>query len=341
MKPSLKDVANSCNVSTTTVSLVLNDRPNRISEDTKSLIKKVAIEMNYRPNLLSRSLVTKQLGIIGFIIPTIKSYIYSEYVHEIIDILEDNKFTVLIGMSKSQPMIQKDALLRFLDYRVDGLIISRAYSFNEYTDHESLEILSKTKTPYILTGPFEMETHYPSISINYQYSGYMAVKHLIELGHKQIAFIFDDEDTFLNELRFLGYKRALEEKGIMFDSEIIIKHSDVYNKLFLDSLLSKGITSIATANDKTIIAIYQRARELNIMIPDDLSIISFTNSYAHDFMNPSVTRIVPPIKLIAKDVSNTLINLVNGNKTTQSTYYYKPELILRNSTKCPPLVSMK
>lgn len=340
MKSSLKDIAKACNVSTTTVSLVLNDKPNRISEETKAIIKKVALEMNYRPNLLSRSLVTKQLGIIGFIVPTIRGYLHSEYTHEVINSLEGKNFNVLLSMSNSDPLNEKEALLRFLDYGVDGLIISRAYSYDKYIDIESLDILSSTKTPFILAGPLEMETDLPSISVDNRYSGYIAVRHLLDLGHKKIAFMMDDEDIFINNLRLEGYRMALEEMGIIFDEEILVESSYAVNKFTLDYLMSKGVSAIITANDKTIISIYQRAKEINIGLPDDLSIISFTNSYTHDFLEPGITSIVPPIKLIANDISNTIINLINGNNTNQSIYYYKPELILRNSTTRPSIVSI-
>lgn len=79
MKPGIKDVAKACNVSTTTVSLVLNNKTNRISEETKELVKKVAAEMNYRPNLLSRSLITKKLGIVGLILPNLCGSFYDEF----------------------------------------------------------------------------------------------------------------------------------------------------------------------------------------------------------------------------------------------------------------------
>ena len=136
MKPSIKDVAKACNVSTTTVSLVLNNKPNRISEDTKSLIQKVASEMNYRPNLLSRSLVTKKLRIVGLIVPNLSINFYSEFLQELIINLETNNYNVLIGVSNFDPETEKASVLKFLDYGVDAIILSGSYTNNNQNNNE-------------------------------------------------------------------------------------------------------------------------------------------------------------------------------------------------------------
>jgi len=333
LKPSIKDVAKACNVSITTVSLVLNDRPNRISEDTKDLIRKTADSMNYRPNLISRSLVTKQSGIIGLIVPNIKDSFYSDLTQDIINIMAFNMYTVLVGSTGMDPELEKSYIQRFIDYRVEAIIISKEFKSDDFEITEIIEILEKSKIPYIFTDNLNYNTSYPHITVNQTLGGYLATKHLLDLGHKKIAFLSGCSKIILNKLRINGYKEALNEFKIEWDEELIIEGNStlISESNILNTLLEKGVTAVASSNDTLTYGVYKMAREMNLKIPKDISIVCFGNSKTHELVDPPLTCIAPPTKQIAKDIINILMNLIN-NSPEYVKFSYKPELIIRKST---------
>lgn len=337
MKPSIKDVAKACNVSTTTVSLVLNNKPNRISEDTKSLIQKVASEMNYRPNLLSRSLVTKKLGIVGLIVPNLSINFYSEFLQELIINLETNNYNVLIGVSNFDPETEKASVLKFLDYGVDAIILSGSYTNNNQNNNESIELLAKSRTPFLIVGGYAIGSPYTTLSLNHIVSGYLATKYLLDLGHRKIGIVCEPLDIILNKLWIEGYENALAEFGLNInrDLEINTEDEDITDYI-LDYLISKDVTAILISGDSITYNVFERAKEIGINLPEDLSIVYLGNSYAYNYSYPRLTCVTPPTKRIAQDVNGILKELMENPKG-HIDYCYRPDLIVRNSTK--PLTS--
>ncbi len=332
MKPRIKDVAIKCNVSTTTVSLVLNDKPNRISEETKALIKKVALEMNYRPNLLSRSLVTKKLGIIGIIIPNIKGFFYGEFIQDLINNLEENGYTVLLSLSNFDLEIEKASILKFLDYGVEAIILIGANTNKNSNNNESIDILAKSKIPFLIIGGYEIESEHNTISIDHVAAGYMAAKHLLELGHRRIGLVSNGIYSIFDRFWIEGYKSALNEFQLDYDEDLILLNIDKESSQILDVLISKNATSIIIAGEIFIYDILRRAKEISVHIPEDISIIAIGNSYSYDYICPRVTSIIFPTKIISQDMHRLLVDL----KDTPNRKFdccYKPMLHIRDSTR--------
>ncbi len=331
VKPSIKDVARVCNVSTTTVSLVLNDKPNRFSEETKTLIRKVAAEMNYRPNLLSRSLVTKKLGIIGLIVPSINVDFYGEFSQELITNFEDDNY-MLLGLSNYDPNKEKSIVLKFLDYGVKAIILCGSYRHKDQIANEAIQILAKSNTPFLVTGAYEIGCPYTTLNMDHIESGYIATRHLLELGHRRIGFISQQRDIKLNDFRLEGYKNALADYELELDQDLIVMDTDTKSSYILDHLLTKDVTGALISGEQIIYNLYKRANEINIIIPEDISIVAFGNSYIYDYLFPRLTSVAIPTKEIARDMNQILKELV-ANTSEKRHYCYKPVLIIRDSTQ--------
>lgn len=333
MKPNIKDVAKACNVSTTTVSLVLNDKPNKISEETKELVRKVAAEMNYRPNLLSRSLITKKLGIVGLILPNIYGSFYDEFLQELILNLGQYNYNIILSLSNYDHENERSSVEKFIDYGVEAIILSGAYQPRIKEANEAVDLLAKSRTPFLIIGGYAMDSPHTTLSIDHVESGYIAAKHLLDLGHRNIGFIAEAMDENLNKLWIEGYKNALWEFNLDFNEDFIkIVDNKDRSSHILDYFLSKQITSILIGGRLLIYGIFCRAKEIGIKIPEDISIIAFDNSSAYDYIYPGLTCVTPPVREIAQDMGEILRELINNN-SSKIDYRYKPELLIRNTTK--------
>lgn len=334
MNATIKDVAKKAGVSTATVSLVINNHT-RISTETRKKVQKAIKSLNYFPSRSARDLVSKKTGNIGFIL-TDDHFLRTEPFYTRIFLgtefeARDGEYYVLLTTVKSDYR-PEDPLPRFvLEKSVDGVIIAGKVPQN------LIERILELKIPIVFVDYTTDNNCCPLVLIDNVQGGILATNHLIDLGHKNIAFMGADISHPSLYERLNGYKQALERSSLVVDNNLISTESkypdrqngyDTAKKLFE---LNKNISAIFACNDAMAIGAMHYFKENGISIPGDVSIIGFDDVEADLLLDPPLTTIrVPKIELGAEAL-RVMINLLNNNES-KNKILVPIELIVRNST---------
>ncbi len=337
MAVTIKDVAKKANVSIATVSLVIHNNK-RISNTTRNKVLKAIKGLNYHPSRSAKGLVTKKTGNIGFILTDdhflktepfyTKIFLGTEFV------ARNTDYYVLLS-TVDRNYNSNPVMPRFImEKSVDGVIVAGSVP-DLFTD----ELLAYN-IPIVFIDYYPKDGEHNVVLIDNQRGGYIATKHLIELGHRRIAFIGGDIKHPSISDRLVGYKQALEYYGIEIDSRFIITDEDYparqngYSaaiKLFSNC---SDCTAVFACNDAMAIGFMQYCSDNNIKIPDDISLIGFDDVEADLLLNPPLTTMHVPKDDLGIEAMNLIVSILSSPATNQTKKILVPvELIKRESTK--------
>lgn len=209
----IHDIAKALNISASTVSRALKDNP-LISEATRNRIKKAAVEMGYRPNIMAANFRTRRTNTIGVIVPLINRHFFSSVISGIEDVAYQQGFAVSISQSNDNFEKESKIAQTLFTNRVDGLILSIGMETHSY-DH--LKLFSERKIPLVFFDRVVDEIEAHKIVVDDFNGGFIATRHLIEQGRKRIAMIGGPLNLQIYRNRQEGYLSALREAGIATD----------------------------------------------------------------------------------------------------------------------------
>ena len=337
MAVTIKDVAKEANVSIATVSLVIHNH-RRISTETKNKVHDVIERLNYTPSRNARGLVSKKTGNIGFII-TNDHFLRTEPFYTQIFIgteieAKENDLYVLLNIIKSD-FGEKDPLPRFiLDRNVDAVIIAGKVPV------ALTEKLFTLKLPVVYVDYIPRYQKFSTITIDNIKGGYLAASHLIRLGHKRIAFIGGDIEHPSIRDRLTGYKQALTLAGIQISKELIdtseeyparINGYNAAKKLFLAN--ANNITAIFACNDSMALGVIQYLNEINLRVPQDVSVIGFDDILPESVNDIQLSTISVPKMEMGTEAMKLISTLIDDRKVHSKKVIMPVELIERQSTK--------
>lgn len=243
-KVNIKDIARLAEVSITTVSQVLNGKPMRISEEKRNLIIAIAKEEGYRANQVAKSLVTKETKTIGLIIPDIENAFFSSLAKAVEDAARKEGYLVLLmnsGDAHDQHMKVMDLLF---SRQIDGLLMTVPNESYEASRQSELEEgLLKTQTPVVLVDrPMDLRGC-DLVYFDNERGGYIATRHLIQQGYREIACITGPKGSINSDMRLEGYKKALIEFGIDYDPKRVVEgdYHFASGKCGVNTLIQEGV----------------------------------------------------------------------------------------------------
>lgn len=338
MKPAtLKDIADALGLSVPTVSKALKDYPD-VSQKTKTLVKDLAKTLNYQPNAFAVSLRKSESKTIGVIIPETVHHFFSSVLKGIIHKAEEKGYLVIILQSNESYTLEKKQIDLLLRSKVDGILISIANSTSEFKHLTS--VISKD-IPLVMFDKIAKVVSCSKVIINDREAAYRATTHLIKTGCRKIAHFRGPLMPQNSIDRFLGYKKALEDHELIYDPKLVYICEDMSfdeGKKYAKQLLNdhKDVDGIFVNTDLVAIGAITELNEQNIKIPEDISIIGFSNWFMSSVISPSLSTIDQPgfkmgkiaCKLLLKQIKNERKKQVFEHKTVE----LKTKLILRNST---------
>ena len=338
MRVSIKDIAKAANVSHSTVSRALSDSP-LISADTKERIQRLAQEMAYTPDAIARSLVTQRTHTVGVVVTTITDPWVAEVVQGIEDAAHENSYSVILASSASEPQREMDAVEMLRSKRVDGLIVTSSRVGALY-----LEYLERIDVPIVLVNNHnEQSGRYTfSISVDNHDGGYLATRHLIEVGHRRIAYITGPEDHSDDAERLKGYRTALEENAIRFDTNLVVSGNGRLDggEQALQALTSLDAPPSAAFcyNDMTAIGLISAAWREGIAVPGDLAVVGFDDIPLASRLRPSLTTIAQPKRDMGRQAMQMVLALLRAEPSAKplSDILVQGELIVRESSEFIP-----
>lgn len=336
-KITIKEIASKAGVSHSTVSRALNHDP-RIRESTKNRIKQIAQSMGYVPNLVARSFVQGKTATIGVIISYLGNDFLSEMMQGIERVVEEAGFVCLVGNSNEDTDRESLYIQTFAERRVDGLIL---YPSHEDDLESHIRLLEAYGLPFVLVDKYCESRQSDFVVCDDLYGGQLATSHLLRAGHFRIGHISAPPCTSLNN-RFAGYRQALEEKGLPFDSELSVIGSfdslhgyyDAYQQTH--DLMTSGNppTALFVATDGLVPSIFRALRDLALKVPSDVSVVGFGDIRSIAFMDVPLTTIAYPTLAVGEMAAGLLLEKIHGKRsfTDCKGISLTPRLIVREST---------
>lgn len=334
----LKQLADILGLSTGTVSKALKDYYD-ISPETKRRVKELAEKLNYVPNALAVNFRTKETKTIGLIIPEVVHHFFSNVIKGIIEEAEKLDYLVIVLPSNESFELEKKQLNLLVSKQVDGIIMSLA---NKTIDYKHINAVIDKNIPVILFDKISKLVKCSKIIIDDRKAAYNATNHLIKTGCKKIAHIRGPLEPQNSIDRFLGYKKALDENNIEYISNFVYTCDEVSFEegyQFAEQIIKDhpDIDGIFAITDLVATGVITKLNELNIKIPEQISVIGFSDWFLSRAITPSLTTIYQPGLEIGKNCFSQLIKEIQFKKNNTN-YNYETitlptSLIVRNSTK--------
>ncbi|MDD2972542.1 MAG: LacI family DNA-binding transcriptional regulator [Lachnospiraceae bacterium] len=338
MKATIKDIAKSCGVSISTVSMALSEKPNRISKKTRELVHETAMKMNYQPNLAAVSLVNRKSKMIGIVVNDLRNTHIASLFMAINKVITPSGYSMICHVLNEENPSSNMKLIKLIESEnISALIWAKSLEINH--DQENKELCKSIESlgiPVMTMDDYRLDCAGAAICFDYELGGYLATNHLIKYGHIRIGCVTGEKDYKVTEQRTNGYKRALEEAGIPFEEGLVYEGNYTMESGYraLSYLMGQGVTAIFSFNDEMAFGLYQAARMYGIRVPEDLSIIGFDDVPFADVMEIPLSTIRVPIVEMGNYLGNEIIHILkNGGIGDRIKKIYKPDLLLRASTR--------
>ena len=334
MKIRIKDIAKHLNISESTVSRALANHP-RISETTRKKVVVTAKKLNYRPNLVAKSLKLQSTKTIGLIICDITNPFYPDIVKSIENYADKNGFNIILCNSYYNPEKEMRYLNILIGKRVDGMII---------TPTGKVPLLKKTldqnSVPFVLIDiKPSLRNRVNCVYADQEFGAYIAVKYLINQGHSKIALVNGSKNNSPCLQVEYGYRKAMGEFNIRINNNLM-KECNLESeggftatKVLLERPKGERPTSILYISDMTAIGGYEAIEEKGLRIPDEISIVGYDDIPEAKHFNPPLTTIAQPKSELGEmGISLLMDTLITKNLIKTQTIRLLPTLIVREST---------
>ncbi|HEY3837605.1 MAG TPA: LacI family DNA-binding transcriptional regulator [Bryobacteraceae bacterium] len=334
--PSIKDIARKAGVSHCTVSRALHHSP-LINAKTAERIREIARRSGYVPNQVARSLVSRSTHTVGVVVTTIADPFIGEVVEGIESIANQRGYSVILANSQADPDLEIKVVDSFTQRRVDGILVtaSRVGALHG-------KRLAGTNVPIVLINnqrleqPAGAQTY--SVGIDNVSATRDIVGHLIQLGHRRIAYIGDSLGYHSDEERFSGYRAMLRLSRLPLDSELVLrgdgKAEQGEHAAARLLALPNPPTAIFCYNDMTALGALRAAAEHGLRVPQDVAIAGFDDLFVASYTTPPLTTIRQPKQEMGRRAMTILLDLLSG-EVPETRILLPGELVVRGSTVQP------
>ncbi|RKP46713.1 LacI family transcriptional regulator [Cohnella endophytica] len=331
----IKDLAKAAGVSVTTVSRALNGYSD-VNEDTRKKIKRYAEELNYRPNAVARSLVTRKTRTIGVVLSEInregaKDSLAFEILCGINDRAVELDYDILLFSTNSKKQLSKSYADLCKERNVDGAILSGLRLDDAYLQ----EVLNDTSFPCVLIDIPATHQNVGHVTTDNVSGAQTAVSHLIRLGHRHIAMINGHDEASVSKERLEGYKRALELNGIAFNPK------RVYNGYFKEEGGSAAmyqilhdhpeVTAVFSASDLMVLGALRTMERIGRKVPDTMSFVGYDDIAIASYCSPPITTIRQDRYEMGYQAAQLLIDMLQKREVSHK-IILNTELVTRQST---------
>jgi LacI family transcriptional regulator, repressor for deo operon, udp, cdd, tsx, nupC, and nupG len=329
---SIKDIARIAGVSHSTVSRALRDSP-LIPARTRERIQLVAQEQGYAASAIARSLVTRKTHAIGVVVTSIADPFNGEVVSGIEETGNAVGYSVVLATSQADPEREMALVRSFKERRVDGVLVASSRVGALYA-----ESLADLRIPIVLLNNQHPGEFVYSITIDNAAGAEEATRHLVDLGHRRIAYIGDRLGMQSDAERKAGYEEALRVSGIPFRKEYVARGDgkpagarEAAGRLLE---LQEPPSAIFCYNDMSALGVLEAAASRGVQVPRDLSVCGFDDLFFTQFLSPPLTTIHQPKREMGQQAMQLLLSILSGEERRKG-IKIRGELIIRGSTGRP------
>ena len=346
-RPRIRDVATLAETSVSTVSNLLNGRPDRMRPETVRRIEEAIEQLGYRPSRAARQLKTGFTPVIGLLVPSVANPSHGAMARAVEVAAQARGFQVVLGNSLRDPARERQYAEDFFDFGIRGVIVgSSPFDLGHFSDLRSRGLFI-VAFDLVTTGEGE-ELAMDSVSVDNRLAGYLATRHLIELGHRRIGYISGTMPTMSRRDRLDGYRLALAEAGIPADAELIaagegaLGHDDTHaaehGRAAAGSLLDipDPPTALVALNDMRAVGACAAVRDRGGSVPDDVSVAGIDDIALASLLYPPLTTVHQPIEELSEAAVDTLVSRLGGDSSQPPRHLiFEPHLVIRASTAAP------
>ncbi|WP_282073239.1 LacI family DNA-binding transcriptional regulator [Polaribacter atrinae] len=334
----IKDIAKEFNVSISTVSKALNDSY-EISVSTKDKIQKYAKEKNYKPNFNALSLKNRQTKTIGIIIPNMLNYFFAQVFNGIEKVANDRGYKIISCISNESFKKEVETIEMLSNGSIDGFILSLAEETVSKGDYKHFQEVLDNDTPIVMFDRVADKLKCDKVVTDNFDSARSTVSYLVKSGHKNIAFISTMNNLDIGRRRQLGYLKGLEDYNIKAEKNLIINIDDNYKNyenILTPIFKNNTIDSVIATDESSAIAAMKVAIKQGHKIPENFSVISFSNGILARHSSPRMTTVSQHGEIMGATAAEMLINRLEDKskvKKKHESVIIKTDLVERNSTK--------
>ncbi|NHN34975.1 LacI family DNA-binding transcriptional regulator [Paenibacillus agricola] len=339
--PSIKDIARKANVSTATVSYVLNETGS-VSVKTRAKILEIIKEMNYQPNQIAKSLKIKKTKTIGVVVEDVTSFNSSEIIDGINEYAENHGFSLLLtnmrvlkrlgqeySDTENVKKLAAPAINEILNKQVDGLI------YIGFHTRDVTGIIENDKIPIVYIYCYTSKEEDYSVNYDDHLAAYESTNYLIEAGHRNIAVISGLFNSNPSRERFNGYYQAIMDNQLIFDPSLIKTGDWEFEsgyRLTSELLAAENHpTAILAMNDNMAAGAINACKDKGLSVPADISIVGIDDREFSSYINPKLTTMRLPLHEMGVEAMKSLMAIINHDRTVQRNKKLKCTLIERKS----------
>lgn len=326
----LSDVASEAGVSPTAVSRHLNNRI-ALPQATRERIDAAIAKLNYRPNLLAKRLSTGRTEAIGLVTPEISNPFFAELAAAVEADAQLHGYAVYMSSTQGDRLREIDAIQRLHDQHVDGLIM-----MTNQPDDGTLAALLSLQQNVVLLDEDIPGVLLPRIFVENEQGGYLATRHLIEAGHRDIAIVSGPQNLMSVQERLEGFERAMAEAGLAVgDRRVLLGDYSREHGRIAGAALFAGAsrpTAVLACSDYIAIGILAVARQVGVRVPQDISLVGFDDMPFAELVDPPLTTVRQPITEMGRAAFRQLLALMNHTDVVPLTRL-PVELIIRQSVR--------
>lgn len=332
MVATLRDVAHLAGVSPSAVSLVLNNRPHRIPEETCKLIREAAQELHYTPNGNAVALATGKSQVLGVVIPDIRNSFFAELVSGIESVALERGWNIIITSSSDRTDVTLDNIRTLAARDVGAMLVVPASDSSKETEADYRQAIADYGHPVI-----QMDRSTPDLgcslaAIQQSKGAFQATSHLLNLGHRKIAFLLGPASICAYRLH--GVETAYREYGLQLSPDDLFQGAYTLESGYAvaDDILSRGYTAVFCFNDLMAYGIYRRCRECGVNIPGELSVVGFDDILYSEYMEVPLTTVWQPARQLGIEAARQAFSEIEHARHGGAHILLEPKLQIRSST---------
>lgn len=304
----LADIAEVLKVSKVTVSKALSDKDG-VSDELREKIKKVAAEMGYRQNSIARSLRDGYTYNIGVLIPEgfVEMYhsFYWELYQNVLNALTQKSYYGIMEVVNREDESNNVVPRMLQDSKVDGIIVMGEFK------KEYVEFLNNLDdVPVVMLDTYDKHIDYDTVTSDNYYGMYLLTDYLIEMGHRDILFVGNPRATSSIQDRFLGFTKALIERGIEYTSNNYISDREIGKKELTFELPEKMPTAFACNCDSVAYLLIKKLQDKGYKVPEDISVVGFDNYLITEISDLGITTFEVDMKTMAETAVDVILKKV-------------------------------
>lgn len=335
-RPTLRDVASAAGVHPATASRALNPGTrDLVNAQTAERVLRSAQSLGYRPNPQARSLKTARSATVGLVIPDLTNPLFPPIARGVEDVLSRDGYSAWIVNTDNDEAREAAAVESLRDRNVDGFIFATAK-----LQHPIATQIADQDTPVVLVNRRTGKGDIPSVTPDDAAGVTLAMRHLVELGHRKIVHLAGPQTLSTGVNRLRAYQHALADHGLEYLPDRVVvcdAFTEEAGSKALGSLLDSGVefTAVLAGNDLLAVGCYDALEERGLSCPDDVSVVGFNDTQFMDKLRPPLTTVHIPHYDIGAEAARLLLEELHSPGRHPRSVLLPLSLIVRQSTAPP------